>query len=101
MFSSRTATSDPMKSGHPCPKCGSTGIQRFESVRAGDGPLAVGHVLAGAFAYSPSSRPSPAATAASRHSIGSDHGDESQKDIDTGCMRRSDDGEPSEAQHEG
>ena len=39
-----------MKSGHPCPKCGSTGIERFESVRAGDGPLAVGHMLAGAFA---------------------------------------------------
>lgn len=39
-----------MKLGRPCPKCGGTGIERFESVRAGDGPLAVGHVLAGAFA---------------------------------------------------
>jgi predicted nucleic-acid-binding Zn-ribbon protein len=38
-----------MKSGHPTPKMRSTGIERFESVRAGDG-LAVGHVLAGAFA---------------------------------------------------
>ncbi len=38
-----------MKSGHPCPKCGSSAIERFESVRGGDGPLAVGHILAGAF----------------------------------------------------
>jgi len=39
-----------MKSSRPCPKCGGTTIERFESVRAGDGPLAVGHILAGAFA---------------------------------------------------
>jgi len=32
------------------PEMRGTGIERFESVRAGDGPLAVGHVLAGAFA---------------------------------------------------
>ena len=38
-----------MKSGHPCPKCGNSAIERFESVRGGDGPLAVGHFLAGAF----------------------------------------------------
>jgi len=38
-----------MKSGHPCPKCGNSAIERFESVRGGDGPLAVGHILAGAF----------------------------------------------------
>src|SRR5438309_42349 len=51
--------------------------------------------------YSPSSKPSPATTAASRNSIGSDHGDESQKAIATGCMRRSDDGEPSQSAREG
>jgi predicted nucleic-acid-binding Zn-ribbon protein len=39
-----------MKSGRPCPKCGATAIELFESVRAGGGPLAVGHVSAGAFA---------------------------------------------------
>jgi len=39
-----------MKSGRPCPKCGGTAIELFESVRAGGGPLAVGHVSAGAFA---------------------------------------------------
>jgi predicted nucleic-acid-binding Zn-ribbon protein len=38
-----------MKFGRPCPKCASTTIERFESVRA-DGPLAVGHILAGVFA---------------------------------------------------
>jgi len=38
-----------MKLGRPCPKCGSTGIERFESVRAGE-PLAVGHVYAGVWA---------------------------------------------------
>ena len=38
-----------MKSSHPCPKCGNSAIERFESVRGGDGPLAVGHILAGAF----------------------------------------------------
>src|SRR5205823_12138432 len=51
--------------------------------------------------YSPSSKPSPATTAASRNSIGSDHGDESQKAIATGRMRRSDDGEPSQSPREG
>jgi predicted nucleic-acid-binding Zn-ribbon protein len=38
-----------MKSGHPCPKCGATGIERFESVRAGGGPLSVGHIAVDAF----------------------------------------------------
>ena len=33
-----------------CPKCQSTEIGRYPSVRAGDGPLAVGDVYAGAFA---------------------------------------------------
>src|SRR5947199_9377048 len=51
--------------------------------------------------YSPSSKLSPATTAASRNSIGSDHGDESQKAIATGRMRRSDDGEPSQSPREG
>jgi predicted nucleic-acid-binding Zn-ribbon protein len=38
-----------MKSGHPCPKCGGTAIERFESVRSGGGPLSVGHIAADAF----------------------------------------------------
>ncbi|HWM50414.1 MAG TPA: hypothetical protein VNO76_03595 [Thermoplasmata archaeon] len=38
-----------MKSGHPGPKCGATAIERFESVRAGGGPLSVGHIAADAF----------------------------------------------------
>jgi predicted nucleic-acid-binding Zn-ribbon protein len=38
-----------MKFGRPCPKCGGTAIELFESVRAGGGPLAVDHVLAGTF----------------------------------------------------
>jgi len=40
-----------MKSGRPCQKCGGTAIERFESVRAGGGPLAVGHISAGAFTW--------------------------------------------------
>ena len=38
-----------MKFGRPCPKCGGAAIERFESVRSGGGPLAVGHISAGAF----------------------------------------------------
>ena len=38
-----------MKFGHPCPKCGGTAIERFESVRSGGGPLSVGHIAADAF----------------------------------------------------
>jgi predicted nucleic-acid-binding Zn-ribbon protein len=38
-----------MKSGHPCPKCGATAIERFESVRPGGGPLSVGYIAADAF----------------------------------------------------
>lgn len=33
-----------------CPKCRSREIRLYPSVRAGDGPLAVGDVYAGAFA---------------------------------------------------
>lgn len=39
-----------MKSGERCPKCGGTSSELYESVRGGNGPLAVGHMLAGAFA---------------------------------------------------
>ena len=38
-----------MKFGHPCPKCGGTAIERFESVRSGGGPLSVRHVAADMF----------------------------------------------------
>lgn len=38
-----------MKFGHSCPKCGGKGIEQFESVRPGGGPLSVGHVAADAF----------------------------------------------------
>ena len=38
-----------MRWGRPCPKCQGTAIDRFESVRAGGGPLAVGHIMADAF----------------------------------------------------
>ena len=38
-----------MKFGHPCPKCGGTAIEHFESVRSGGGPLSVGHIAADAF----------------------------------------------------
>ena len=38
-----------MKFGRPCPKCGGTGIERFESVRSGGGPLSVGYFAADAF----------------------------------------------------
>src|SRR5205807_2363352 len=48
-LSARTATSDPMTCGRPCPKCGSTGIERVESARGRGGRLGVGHVRAGAF----------------------------------------------------
>lgn len=37
-----------MKFSHPCPKCGGSSIEHYESVRGGNGPLAVGHMLAGA-----------------------------------------------------
>ena len=38
-----------MKALGECPKCRSRDVRAFPSVRAGDGPLAVGDVYAGAF----------------------------------------------------
>src|SRR5207247_9785171 len=100
-FSPRTATSAPMKSGRPCPKCGVRGSSVSRASEPATAPSPSATCSRARSPYSPSSKLSPATTAASRNSIGSDHGDESQKAIATGRMRRSDDGELSQSPREG